>query len=434
MELGWGYLTDGDKAEILRGVADGVAYGGPYHVEIHPADRCNIDCFFCSTASIRGTDEVPRDKYERLLADLKVQGTRSIRLSGGGEPLFHREIRTFLGAVRESGIPIENLTTNGVLLTEDIARLLMDARCEQITVSLNTGDPKSYATMMQTPERLFDRVLRNIRALIAERRSRSLRNPLVNLQFLVWKQNYRSIPQMYELARELNVDSIIFSGLSHLTPEQKMSSVETDEMMALYEEVVRVDELRRISSIESLEQDLNPRVHDMTSRLAAERSSRGFVAKVSAFVGRNDFTLSEKLGHWMKMRKNSRLDAQLQALEEYCIISWHSMVIRTNGTVAPCCILQHVPLGDIYATSVRDVWHGERFTTIRTELSRIMREGDAWAADAKRDEIVLPMCGGKGTDACPIRTFYFRRDLAFRRALDHAVVEARAGLKQTTGK
>ena len=33
-QLGWNYLTADDKATILRGVRDGVAYGGPYHVEI----------------------------------------------------------------------------------------------------------------------------------------------------------------------------------------------------------------------------------------------------------------------------------------------------------------------------------------------------------------------------------------------------------------
>ena len=66
-DLGWKHLTPSDKQAILRGIEDGVAYGGPYHVEIHPADRCNIDCFFCSTAALRGTDEVPMTRLEELL-------------------------------------------------------------------------------------------------------------------------------------------------------------------------------------------------------------------------------------------------------------------------------------------------------------------------------------------------------------------------------
>src|SRR5712691_5298173 len=86
MDMGWRYLTAEDKRNILRGIRDGKAYGGPYHVEIYPADRCNIDCFFCSTASIRGNDELPLVRIEELVAEMKQVGTRSIRFAGGGEP------------------------------------------------------------------------------------------------------------------------------------------------------------------------------------------------------------------------------------------------------------------------------------------------------------------------------------------------------------
>ncbi len=148
-ELGWKYLTPEDKQAILRGIEDGVAHGGPYHVEIHPADRCNIDCFFCSTAALRGTDEVPMPRFAELLGELREAGTRSLRLAGGGEPLFHRKIKDFLGAIRTSGLPIENVTTNAVLLRTEVAELLADT-CDQVTVSLNTADEASYAAMMQT--------------------------------------------------------------------------------------------------------------------------------------------------------------------------------------------------------------------------------------------------------------------------------------------
>src|SRR5436309_15465757 len=106
-ELGWKYLTAEDKEAVLRGVRDGVAYGGPYHVEIHPADRCNIDWFFCSTAALRGTDGVPLTRLEGMVAELKASGTRAIRRSGGGEPLVHRTTMALLHGIPAGGIPIE---------------------------------------------------------------------------------------------------------------------------------------------------------------------------------------------------------------------------------------------------------------------------------------------------------------------------------------
>src|SRR5205085_6432559 len=283
-ELGWKYLTNEDKATILRGVRDGVAYGGPYHVEIHPADRCNIDCFFCSTAALRGTDELPLTRLEELIGELKAAGTRSIRLAGGGEPLFHRKTKDFLAALVGSGLPIENITTNAVLLGEEIATLLVKGDCDQVTVSLNTGDAETYASMMQTPARNFERVLKNVRNLIAERRRQKRDTPKVNLQFLVWKQNYRSIPQMYALARELDVDTIFFNGLSFLTPEQKMSEDETREMMRLYEGVVREDEYRRIAIVNSFEQDIRPQVDEMNARPDAVRRQKGTGARLSPLI------------------------------------------------------------------------------------------------------------------------------------------------------
>lgn len=417
-ELGWKYLTESDKDAILRGVRDGVAYGGPYHVEIHPADRCNIDCFFCSTATLRGTDEVSLTRLEELIGELKQAGTRSIRLSGGGEPLFHRKSKEFLRTIAASGIPIENLTTNAVLLGEEISEILLTpGACDQITVSLNTGDPRTYATMMQTTERNFDRVVANVKRFVAERKKRGQQTPKVNLQFLVWRDNYKSIPQMYELARDVDADTILFNGLSFLKPEQKMIAEETAEMMRLYEQVVRIDEYRRISSIESYEQNIQPMLAEMNARLDAERRKRNPVARLAHLVMRRDLTTREKITHRRKIASLRRLERETKDLDEPCLIGWHSMLIRVSGIVAPCCILQGSPLGNIYKQPLHDVWYGEEYARFRTELSRIIRERQSWEYDAASDRTVVAMCGGKGAETCPIKSFYYRPDIDFMQEL-----------------
>ena len=410
MDLGWNYLTHDDKDAILRGIRDGVAYGGPYHVEIHPADRCNIDCFFCSTAALRGTDELPLTRLEELIGELKAAGTRAIRLSGGGEPLFHRKTKDFLRTIAASGIPIENITTNAVILTDEIAEILTGA-CDQVTVSLNTADPESYAQMMQTPAKNFERVLANVRNLVTKPG-----HPKVNLQFLVWKENYRSIPRMYALARELGADTIIFNGLSFLKPEQKMSPEETAEMMRLYEGIVRLDEYRRIASIESYEQDITPMVGAMNARLDAERRARGSAARLARLITRRDLTWREKIEHRRRVAASREVDRAVAGLADPCIIGWHSMLIRTSGVVAPCCILQGSVLGDVFRQSIAEVWNGEPYARFRRELARIMREGDAWQADG--EQTVVPLCASRTGEVCPIRSYYYRPDIGFMRGLN----------------
>lgn len=421
-QLGWNNLTEEDKATLLRGIADGVAYGGPYHVEIHPADRCNIDCFFCSTAAIRGTDELPLPRFESLLGELKQAGTRSIRLSGGGEPLFHRQIKRVLELIRDSGIPIENLTTNAVLVDDRTAALLVDT-CQQITVSLNTVGAESYAATMQTPARNYDRVLRSIRTIVAEKRRRRMATPVINLQFLVWKENWRSIPEMYELTRELGADTVHFNGLSFLPPEKMMSPDEIDGMFALYEQIVRRDEFRMINAIDSFEQDVTGRFAALRDRLAQERAARSPFARLWSLATRRDFTLRQKLSHHAKMKKLRESSAAVEGLEEYCIIGWYSMLIRSNGAVGPCCILQKNALFNIAEAPVRDAWHSPAYQELRSELAEIMREGANWSFDAAPRKQIEPMCGTLWP--CPIRTSYFKGDVGFMQELNATLGELR---------
>lgn len=399
--FGWEYLREADRQAILAGVRDGVAYGGPYHVEIHPADRCNIQCFFCSTASIRGTDEFPASRLGELLRELKEMGTRSIRLSGGGEPLFHRQIDTVLDDIERAGLPIENLTTNGVLLLPKIIDRLV-RNCDFITISLNTADEQTYAAMMRTPARNFHRVVENVRKLVEARNARRGSRLKINIQFLVWKENYRSIPQMYELARSIGADTILFGGLSFLKPEQHMTAEETQEMLGLYRDVLRVDEYRTIRVVQSFEQDISRAVAEIDASLAAERAATPRWRRWWRLAARRDYTWRQKLAHHRYMRQILSKRRDISGLNRPCIMAWYSMLIRTTTTVSPCCILQGASLGSVAERGVGDVWYGAEYERFRSELKGTF--DPTWEHDPERDQVVQPICGAQG--GCPVSTYY----------------------------
>jgi MoaA/NifB/PqqE/SkfB family radical SAM enzyme len=413
--LGWQHLSNNDKQALLGSIRSGAALPGPLHVEIHPADRCNIDCFFCSTATLRGTDEVPLRTWSDFIHELKASGTRSVRLAGGGEPLFHRQIKEVLQVLNDEQLPIENITTNGVLMTDKVVPQLLGS-CDEITLSLNTGDPETYASMMQTPPKNFERVVKNAKNLIAARDRAKAKGPRLLVQYLVWKENFRSIPRMYELAREIGADDIVFGGLAYLKPEQEMSPAETDEMMRLYADVLRRDEYRRIRNVESFEQDIRGRIAVMNLELQQERARRSPLKRLTAFLGDDDFTFRERWDHYWTMFSARRraVDRRVASLDIPCIIGWYSMVVRTSGEIGGCCILQGKRLGNVYQESLDRVWHGEAYESFRQELRRIMVERDAWEVSPD-DKIVESLCGGK-TAHCPIN-FYYREDVEFVQAL-----------------
>lgn len=411
-DLGWKYLTREDKESLLEGIREGKALHGPFHAEFYPADRCNIDCFFCSTAAIRGTDEIPLPRFAELLAELKTLGTRAIRLAGGGEPLFHRKIRDFLQAVKDVSLPIENITTNAVIMSGAVADLVAETT-DQVTVSLNTADETTYAEMMRTPAKNFQRVVDNVKAMTA----RKGRRPEIQVQFLVWKGNWRTVPQMYQLARDLRADSIIFNGLSGLRKDQEMDAAETTAMLELYGDVIRRDEFRRVDVISSFEQDLQPAVAKLAESIAAERS-QSFAAKLTRFLDTKEFSIADKLRHRKKLRERARVDPRLAEVADYCVIGWHSLVIRSSGEVAPCCILQGKTFGNVFTQSVKDVWFSPAYEEFRRELRRIMDEGDAWQP-SQEEKTVDMLCAKR--HACPMRNFYYQTDPGFVRDY-HAVL------------
>jgi MoaA/NifB/PqqE/SkfB family radical SAM enzyme len=224
---------------------------------------------------------------------------------------------------------------------------------------------------------------------------------------------------MYRLAREAGVDSILFNGLAGLTPEQRMTPEETEEMLGLYEELLRLDEYRKIDVINSFEQDLSARITQIGVKLGEERKALSAVQRLAKLATRGDFTLREKIDHHRRVRALETMKAANEGLGTHCLIGWHSMLVRSTGMVAPCCLLQGSELGNVYKQSVREVWHGEAYNRFRGELSRILRQRLDWRHDGERDQTVTPMCGPTG--GCPIGSYYYYPDTPFLRRFNETV-------------
>jgi MoaA/NifB/PqqE/SkfB family radical SAM enzyme len=194
-----------------------------------------------------------------------------------------------------------------------------------------------------------------------------------------------------------------------------MSEAETNEMMDLYRGIVLRDGYRTIDIITSFEQDLRPRVAAMNAELHQERLNRSLLKRAREFFDQREFTLSEKLRHHFRVRRDADVQRQTAGYSTSCLIGWYSMVVRTSGEVGPCCILQGKPLGNVYKQSLQEVWNSEGYDIFRAELHRMMHEGAAWET-SPTDRFVEKLCGGAGA-FCPISDFYFRTDVGFMREL-----------------
>jgi MoaA/NifB/PqqE/SkfB family radical SAM enzyme len=404
---------------MLQGIREGAARGGPFHVEVHPSSRCGLGCFFCSTRAWRQAEDLPLQMIERLAAEMRTLGTRSVCLSGGGEPLAHRQAVEVIRAFGSRGVPVSHLTTNGQGLGPEVVQALLEARCQEVIVSLNCGEPGTYATMMQTSPAMFDRVTGNIAGLLARRRAVGSRWPAVILQLLIYKGNYETIPEMYECARTLGVDGVIFNGLSFLPPEMRMSAAETERMAELLEEVMVADEMRRVLGIGSFEQDVSGMVARIEARIGAERSRQGRVRRALRTLARPDFSMRQKWDHHVKMRRLRTARRLLATGFDPCIRAWYSLTVKTDGTVPVCCARQHVILADLGTSTLEEVWYGPRLEALRRGMRRAIVQGASWSSAGTEDDGVALRCSAvsTGIERCPFRSFYFRHDQRFFRSL-----------------
>jgi MoaA/NifB/PqqE/SkfB family radical SAM enzyme len=406
MAYSWERLTAAEKSSLLRGIAGDGALAAPRVVEISWQDRCNIDCFFCSTSEIRaGNFELPAAQLDSLFAQMRAMGVRGVRLMGGGEPLFRKDAAALIGRIGAHGLRITDVTTNGVLLTEPVVRALYAAGCDEICVSLNTAEPASYAAMMQTAPKNFDRVVENVqRAARIKKETGS--DCLIKIQFLVYQDNYRQLPQMARLFRETGADRFWFNGLYPVRPMPMMSEADIAAMLGLYEDVLAEDYFEHFERFSFWESSIAGRI-EASTRNVFRRAPVWRRARIK----------------WKQLvLPGAREARESAALHEFCLVGWYSMTLIANGDAVTCCILQDhksAVLGNVHSQTLSEIWSGSAYERFRAELREIMARRGA-VGDFSGACSVEGICAQK--NVCPNRSYYWSDDLPFRREF-HRMVE-----------
>jgi MoaA/NifB/PqqE/SkfB family radical SAM enzyme len=396
---GWAEVSRERKREIVEAIANGHATRGPVHAELDITDRCNVACYFCNQQDLRTKEQLSLDCVKRLIDELADGGLKSVRLSGGGDPLFHREILDVFDHLQDRSVVIDNLTTNAVALTEAVAERLVQRKAREVIVSLNAADPADYQRMMRVKPALFDVVVANLKRLVQIRGAASL--PTITVQYLLDRENYSRMPEMYELAAAAGADRVAINPVLEIPRER------IDERLLLLEEdseAVR-PYLRRLLELDR----------------GANRLQLYF-----PFVSWNALLteLKRETGH-----DGSPAFATASSFREengHCFFGWYSMTVTGTGDVYPCCLLLNPevkPLANVRDQSAQEVWNGPGFTRMREEMRDVLLRPSTIEYHPDRFQILEPQCVNEG--ACYLKNMYFRGDEEFYSELGSALQKAR---------
>ncbi len=128
---------------------------------IETTGRCNLRCPVCVT---RYRDfDMPMDMF-RAIVDVneEILSGNWVWLDFNGEPLMDPLFFERVAYLRARNIRV-HISTNGLLLTEENCRRLVDADIRYLVVSVPSLDPEAYAQMRGVDA--LEQVLRNVRRL-----------------------------------------------------------------------------------------------------------------------------------------------------------------------------------------------------------------------------------------------------------------------------
>lgn len=133
------------------------------YLRISVTDRCNLRCRYCMPEEgICKQSHADILRYEEITTIASVMaglGVRKIRLTGG-EPLVRKGLSSLLESLNGiAGIEDVSLTTNGLLLEEQLDRLIA-AGLRRVNISLDSLNPAVYAHLTRGGD--LARVLRAV--------------------------------------------------------------------------------------------------------------------------------------------------------------------------------------------------------------------------------------------------------------------------------
>lgn len=160
----------------------------PNVVVIENTNVCNSHCFMCPHDVMkRRLGTMDSALFRRIIDQCVALGVKTVSLHGFGEPLTDRLFVERAKYAKDRGIPHVGTTSNGALMTADLAEAAILAGLDQINFSLDAYSREAYGKIrVGLP---FEVVMNNVRDFINLRNNLGRRKPLVTVDLIENQHN-----------------------------------------------------------------------------------------------------------------------------------------------------------------------------------------------------------------------------------------------------
>jgi MoaA/NifB/PqqE/SkfB family radical SAM enzyme len=210
-------------------------------LQVEVTTHCQAACSYCPHTVYRehwSSRHLDLATFRRLLPVLKR--ARLVHLQGWGEPFLHPDIFTMVSLARQAGCQV-GTTTNGMLLTADSLRRLVDLELAMVAFSLS-GIAAGNDTVRRGTS--FATVLKNIETLheIKARKGTSL--PKVHVAYMLLRSGLPDLPLLPQALAGLGVSQMVVSTLDFVaSPALAKESLRLGTPEELREAAARLNEV-----------------------------------------------------------------------------------------------------------------------------------------------------------------------------------------------
>jgi MoaA/NifB/PqqE/SkfB family radical SAM enzyme len=307
----------------------------PVCLYLETTNRCNLLCTTCPRTYAEL--EPPADMSWELFTSIvdQIPDVERAVLHGVGEPMLVRNLPRMVRYLKDRGTYVL-FNTNGTVLNEKNGRALIDAGLDELRVSLDASNAKSYAAIRGKD--YFNRILRNVRNFRELQERGGHVKPRVSAWLTGLKETVADLPAFVKVAAEIGVREVYL---------QRLVFFETDAIgkarpdQALYEQMSR-EEAAYLDEAAAL-----AAAHGITFSASGAASEPGMSLK------RHD-------------------DGSPWSL---CRRPWTVMYFTANGRALPCCIApfsqrgyENYTLGDATQQTLREIWEGPAYQEFRAAL------------------------------------------------------------------
>lgn len=343
----------------------------PFKIEFYPTNRCNLSCSFCWKKAEKNPDyshEVPVEPMLRLVAESAELGTSEWFLCGAGEPLVVPQVTLpVMDAIKVHGMK-GILNTNGYLATMELVRHWVAIGWEDLHFSIDSFRSGEH-DRLRGRAGSFVRVDKALQEVARLRQERGDDHPYLVMITVVTNVNYPYIEAITEYALARKVDKLIFKELIQ-HPHVQQLNLNRFQYWRLKKSLARARTLAETGSMRFEFQEAKYRKHPLLAvtppRLPesnkADRVKDLLLANQGCSQDSTEDSLPAPPGPGVTPRSTTIVnDLALVPCFEF----WLSLFIYPNGE-AHCGIWSDAV--SIKSTSLRDVWYGDYFSSMRTAL------------------------------------------------------------------